>query len=109
MLPKPLESIQRRHSQGQRKHHVVRAVRTVQQIPRHFADDSEQQEGKEVSHPVACVGKAFRNQESEHGKGDTTEAPHHFICNRTFVQKVIGAMVCYHRKHGDDFQCASAK
>ena len=97
MLPKPLESSQHRHSQGQRVHHIVCAVvRTVQQIPRHFADESEQQEGKEVSHPAASMGEAFRNQESEHGKGDTPEAPHHLIRNRTFIQKVIGAMVCHH-------------
>ena len=27
----------------------------------YFADGSEQQEGKEVSHPVAGMGEAFRN------------------------------------------------
>ena len=77
MFPKPLES--GRHSQGQREHHVVRAVRTFQQIPRHFTDGCEQQEGKEVPHPVPRMGETFRNQESEHGKGDTAKAPHHFI------------------------------
>ena len=74
MLPKPLESGQRQHSQDQREHHVVRAVRSVQQIPRHFADDCEQHEGKEVPHPVPRMGETFRNQESEHGEGDTPEA-----------------------------------
>lgn len=96
MLPKPLESGQRQHSQGQREHHVVRAVRSVQEIPRHFADGSEQQEGKEVAHPVAGMGKSFRNQESEHGKGDTPEAPHYLISPGIAVHEIVCAVVCHH-------------
>ena len=109
MFPKPLENGQCRHSQGQREHHVVRAVRTVQQIPRHFADGCEQQEGNEVTHPVPRMGEAFRNQESEYGKGDTAEAPHHIISHCIAIHKIICAMVNNHGNHGNDFQCAAAQ
>ena len=44
MLTKFLKSSQSHYAQSQGEHHIVRTVRSVQQIPRHFTDYGKKQE-----------------------------------------------------------------
>lgn len=104
-----LESCQCHYTQCQGEEYIVRSVRAIQQVPGQFTDYGKSQQLQKVLHPISGMLEALCNEEGEHRKGDATEAAHDLVKERAVLHQVVGTVVCYHRKNGNDLQCATTQ
>ena len=100
---------QSQYTQCQGEEYIVRSVRSVQQVLRHFTDYGKPEQQQEVLHPVSGIPEAFSYEEGEHWKSNATEAAHDLIKKCAVLHQVVGTMICHHRKNGNDLQCATTQ
>lgn len=104
-----LESSQCHYTQCQGEEYIVRPIRSIQQVPGLFTDYGKSQQLQKVLHPVSGILEALCYEEGEHRKGNATEAAHDLVKECSVLHQVVGTVVCYHRKNGNDLQCATTQ
>ena len=95
------------NSEGESEHDIMRAVRSVEQIPRQFTDCTCKQQHQKISHAVAAMSEPLGDKESEHRERYPAEASQQVIHGRVRLHKEVGAMVGHHREDGDNLQRTS--